>query len=528
MTAHPMLIAGEWRAPAADAKTFQPSNPNTGELFADTYPVANAAEIDAMLDAGLAASIELAATDPAKIGAFLDGYADGITAATDELAALAHSETGLPIEPRLAKVEIPRTTGQLKQAANAARAGDWRMPVIDTANNLRSQLEPLAKPVLVIGPNNFPFAFNGIAGGDFAAAIASGHAVIAKAHPAHPGTSKRLAELALAAAKTAGLPAATVQLYYRSSHEEGHRMAGDPRLGAIGFTGSEGAGRKIKAAADAVGKPAYFELSSVNPVTFLPGALAEKAEELATEFSGSCLLGVGQFCTNPGLLLTIAGEATETFLAKAAENFNNAPSGVMLVPSLPKELDEAVVELTAAGAQLIGRGTQPKEPGFRAQPALLRVDGATFLKDPKAFQREMFGPGSLVVVAADADELAAVAEHLDSSLTASFYTASNGSDDALYDRLVPIIAPKAGRLLNDKMPTGVAVSPAMVHGGPFPAGGHPGFTAVGIPASLRRFGALRCYDAVRASRLPTTLQDKNPTGQLWRCIDGTWTQADVG
>ena len=522
-----MLIAGQWRSASADAKTFQPSNPNTGDLLPDVYPVASSADIDALLDAGLSASREIAAGDPAKLGVFLDAYADAITAAAEELALLAHTETGLPVTPRLAVVEIPRTTGQLRQAAAAARAGDWRQPVIDTANNLRSQLEPLAKPALVIGPNNFPFAFNGIAGGDFAAAIASGHAVIAKAHPAHPGTSKRLAELALAAVTAAGLPAATVQLFYRSSHEDGHRMAGDPRLGSIGFTGSEGAGRKIKAAADAAGTPAYFELSSVNPVAFLPGALRERAEELATEFSGSCLLGVGQFCTNPGLLLAIAGGTTEIFLATAAANFCAAPSGVMLVPSLPRELDESVAALVSDGARLIGRGTAPKSPGFRAQPALLRVDGATFLGNPKAFQREMFGPGSLVVVAADADELAAVAEHLDSSLTASFYTATDGSDDALYDRLVSIIAPKAGRLLNDKMPTGVAVSPAMVHGGPFPAGGHPGFTAVGIPASLRRFGALRCYDAVRAERLPASLQDKNPTGQLWRCIDGNWTQADV-
>ncbi len=527
MTIHPMLIAGEWRAPAADAKTFQPHNPSTGELLPDRYPVATGADIDDLLDAGVAAANELAQSSPAVLAAFLDAYADAIDAARDELAALAHSETGLPVKPRLAEVEIPRTSGQLRQAAAAARAQDWRILVIDTKNNLRSQLEPLGKPVLVIGPNNFPFAFNGIAGGDFAAALASGHPVIAKAHPAHPGTSRRLAELALAALQKVGLPAATVQLYYRSSHEEGHRMAGDPRLGAIGFTGSEHAGRQIKAAADAVGKPAYFELSSVNPVTFLPGALVERAAELATEFSGSCLLGVGQFCTNPGLLLTIAGEPTETFLTTAAQAFSAAPSGVMLVASLPPEIDAGVAALTAAGAQLIGRGTQATAPGFRVQPALLRVDGATFLRAPATFQREMFGPASLVVVAADADELVAVAQQLDASLTASFYTARDGSDDALHDRLFPIIAAKAGRVLNDKMPTGVAVSPAMVHGGPFPAGGHPGFTAVGIPASLRRFGALRCYDNVRAHRLPATLQDNNPTGKLWRCIDGNWTQGDV-
>ena len=139
----------------------------------------------------------------------------------------------------------------------------------------------------------------------------------------------------------------------------------------------------------------------------------------------------------------------------------------------------------------------------------------------------MFGPAALVVVAADEDELAAVSSHLHASLTCSFYTAADGSDDAAYDRLLPIVAQKSGRILNDKMPTGVAVSPAMMHGGPFPAGGHPGFTAVGIPASLRRFGALKCYDNVRSDRLPASLRDENPTGEMWRTIDGQWTQADV-
>ena len=236
---------------------------------------------------------------------------------------------------------------------------------------------------------------------------------------------------------------------------------------------------------------------------------------------------MGQFCTNPGLILTIAGENTETFLRISAENFTAAPSGVMLVPSLPKELDENVVKLVAAGAELIGRGTGDTSVGFRAQPALLRVAGETFLKDPALFQSEMFGPGSLVIVAANEDELVAVSSQLHASLTCSFYTAADGSDDAAYARLLPIVAQQSGRILNDKMPTGVAVSPAMMHGGPFPAGGHPGFTAVGIPASLRRFGSLKCYDNVRSSRLPASLRDKNPTGKMWRTIDSTYSQGDV-
>jgi alpha-ketoglutaric semialdehyde dehydrogenase len=527
MTPHPILLAGNWQSAPADAATFQPHCPATGEIIPEYYPVASATEIDALLDAGLEAAHELRSLPLSRIADFLIGYADAIDGATDELAAIASQETGLPVAPRLTKVEIPRTTGQLRQAAAAVLAEDWTQPTIDSANNLRSRLESLGKPVLVIGPNNFPFAFNGVAGGDFAAAIASGHPVIGKAHPAHPGTSKRLAELALGAVQAAGLPSAMVQMFYRSSHADGERMAGDPRLGAIGFTGSEYAGRKIKAAADAAGTPAYFELSSVNPVVFLPGALAEKATALANEFSGSCLLGTGQFCTNPGLVLAIAGEPTETFLSVSGANFTAAPSGVMLVPSLPPNLDASVKNLVAAGAQLIGRGTGATGPGFLAQPALLRVAGATFLSDPAKFQEEMFGPGSLVVVAANEDELAAVSAALHSSLTGSFYSATDGSDDAAYARLSPIIAQKCGRLLNDKMPTGVAVSSAMMHGGPFPAGGHPGFTAVGIPASLRRFGALRCYDNVRADRLPTSLRDRNPSGPHWRWIDGAWTQGDV-
>jgi len=528
MPAQPTLINGQWCPAAADAPTFSPVNPGTGETLGETYPISSAVEINAMLDAGAVAAPALHSLPRSKIADFLNGYADAIENAAAELAAIAAIETGLPVAPRLQAVEIPRTFGQLRQAAAAALDDSWTQPVIDTTNNLRSRLESLGKPVLVIGPNNFPFAFNGIAGGDFAAAIATGHPVIAKAHPAHPGTSKRLAELALAAATAAGLPAATVQLFYHMDAAVAATLCSDTRLGAIGFTGSEVTGRKIKAAADAVGIPAYLEMSSINPVAFLPGAMREKATALADEFSGSCLLGVGQFCTNPGLVLTIAGEPTEVFIAQAAQGFAAAPSGVMLTPALPAHLEVGVAHLEKHGAQVLARGIEATEPGARGRPALLRISGAKFRENPDGCQSEMFGPASLIVVAADEDELAAVATQLHASLTCSFYTASDGSDDAAYDRLLPLIAQKSGRILNDKMPTGVAVSPAMMHGGPFPAGGHPGFTSVGIPASLRRFGALKCYDNVRAHRLPGSLQDKNPTGKLWRMIDGEWTQASIG
>ena len=502
-----MLINGEWRAASADVATFSPFNPATGEQLETSYPVATAAEINDLLDAGTAAALQLRSASTAQLTDFLSGYADAIDAAAEELAALAATETGLPIAPRLTGVEIPRTTGQLRQAAAAAQSDEWTNPVIDAANNLRSRLESLGKPVLTIGPNNFPFAFNGVAGGDFAAAVATGHPIIAKAHPAHPGTTQRLAELAHDAAKAAGLPNAMVQMFYHMDAAVGASLCGDTRLGAIGFTGSEATGRKIKASADAAGIPTYLEMSSINPVAFLPGAMEEKAIALADEYAGSCLLGVGQFCTNPGLILTIAGKATEVFISQATQVFAGAASAVMLTPALPVHLESGVKYLTDQSAELLARGVASTEAGARGRPALLRVPGAAFVANPAEFQSEMFGPASLIVVAADEAELLAVGAQLHASLTCSFYTAADGADDALYDQLEPIVAQKSGRILNDKMPTGVAVSPAMVHGGPFPAGGHPGFTAVGVPASLRRFGALKCYDNVRPDRLPASLRD---------------------
>ncbi len=528
MRLHPMLIDGDWSPATAAAASFQAANPANGEPLPEHYPVSPWSDLDRLLAAGRRAARELRNCPPEQLAGFLERYAELIAKHRDELATLAERETGLPAQARYAAVEIPRTLQQLRDAATCARDQNWRQPTIDTANNLRAQFEPLGKPVLVMGPNNFAFAYNGVAGGDFAAAIATGHPVIAKAHPAHPGTTARLAELALQAVQATGLPRATVQLFFHCSNEDGLRLAADPRLGAIGFTGSEGAGRAIKSAADAVGTPGYFEMSGVNPVALLPGALRERTQELVDSFCDSCLQGVGQFCTNPGLLLTIGSEHLDLFLARSVARFARHDPGPMLTAQLPQHLDAAVAKLSDAGAVLLARSPEPTKPGFRPRAALLRIEAGRFLSNPDFFQHEMFGPASLVVVAVDAAELRRVYRTLHASLTGSLYSAKDGSDDALCAQLTAELAPRIGRLLNDKMPTGVAVSPAMMHGGPFPAGGHPGFTAVGMPASLRRFGALRCYDNVRPHRLPRTLADRNPLPDLlWRCIDGAWTTADA-
>lgn len=526
MSLHPILIDGAWR-PARSTGSFHAENPATGTALPGEFPTSTWADCDEALTAAARAAVFLGTTPPEQIARFLSRYADRIDARATELVDLAHAETGLPKSPRLLEVELPRTSGQLRQAAAAVLEGSWALPTIDTKNNLRSTLAPLG-PVVVFGPNNFPFAYNGIAGGDFAAAIAAGNPVIAKAHPSHPGTSRLLAEEASAAVGECDLPPATVQMLYNLAPEDGLRLAADPRLGAIGFTGSRHAGLRLKAAADAVGKPIYAELSSLNPVVILPGALAERGPALAEELVASCLMANGQFCTSPGLTLLLAGDAAEQFIATAKARLENAPIVPLLSTGVARFLGTSVKALQAAGAQVVTGGQSVEAPGARFQNTLLRATGDEFLAAPAALQTEAFGNASLVVTARDLAQAVAILSHLEGNLTGSIYSSPDGSDEAAYAAIAPLLRRRVGRLLNDRMPTGVTVSPAMNHGGPFPATGHPGFTAVGIPAALRRFAALHCYDHVRASRLPLSLQDKNPNGKMWRLIDSSWTQGDVG
>jgi NADP-dependent aldehyde dehydrogenase len=525
MSIEPILIAGQWRA-SESTVTFRAENPSTKSPLPPEYPVSSWADCEAALAAAATAAIQLRRVLPEQLAAFLDDFAARIEARKEELVELAHAETGLPKTPRLADVELPRTSGQLRTAAAAAREGTWSCPTIDSKNNIRSYFAPLG-PICVFGPNNFPFAFNSVSGGDFAAAIAAGNPVIAKANSSHPGTTRLLAELAFEAIKGARLPAATVQLLYRTSHEDGERLVADPRVGATGYTGSRAAGLALKTAADKAGKPIYLELSSVNPVVILPGALAERFDDILGQFVTSSLMGAGQFCTNPGLVVLLRDAACEKFTQAVAEKFKSSPAGTLLSRGVAVSLQKGIEALRSAGAkQLAGDGSV--DAGRYCRPnTLLSVGGEEFLQSPHALQTEAFGNAALFVVANDLSQACAVLDQLEGNLTGCIYSATDGRDDDIYPRIAEHVRPKVGRLLNDKMPTGVAVSPAMIHGGPYPATGHPGFTAVGIPASLHRFAALQCFDGVRPARLPEILRDRNPGGRAWRYVDGRWTREDI-
>jgi 2,5-dioxopentanoate dehydrogenase len=523
----PILIAGEWRPAQNPAGSFSAVDPSTKTALPASYPVSSLDDVTRAFRAADEAVAALGGIGPESIARFLEDYAARIEARADAIVEMAARETALPQAPRLRNVELPRTTNQLRQGAAAARERSWSHATIDTKAGIRSVYGPLGGAVVVFGPNNFPYAFNSVAGGDFVAAIAAGNPVIGKANTGHPGTSQLLAACALEAVRAAGLPPGMVQLLYRTPPEVGFTLVSHPSVGATGFTGSKNAGLQLKAAAERAGKPIYLEMSSVNPIFVLPAALEERGPAIAKELADSCAMGAGQFCTSPGLTIVIDDEHGRAFLAEVAALFEKGTPGTLLGASGVSGIAGGIAELTRHGAEIVTGGRAVEGGRYAFANTLLRASGDAFLADPHALQTEAFGTVNLVLLARDVAQMVDIANHLEGNLTGCLYSETRGKDDAAYNRVATALRPKVGRLLNDKMPTGVAVSSAMNHGGPFPATGHPGFTAVGIPASLLRFAALRCYDNVRPHRLPVELHDQNPTGKMWRLIDGEWSQRDI-
>jgi len=415
---------------------------------------------------------------------------------------VAHEETALPVAPRLLGVEIPRTTRQLRMAAQVVAADLWRLREVDSAAKLVSEYRALGGPVLVLGPNNFPFAFNAVSGGDFAAALAAGNPVIAKGHPGHPETTRRLAELCADAIAGAGLPPAAVQLFYHCRPEDGRRLVQHPGVAAVAFTGSRSAGRALQSAAAVAGTLFYGEMSAVNPVFLLPQAVATRVADLAKDLFGSFTLGCGQFCTKPALAILVDDEPGRRLLAELMALVSGSGSAVLLSADVAVRFRKGGAAILEAGGRRLAEGHTTRTAGFTVEPTLLQVDAESFLRAPSQFQLEAFGPMTLVVTAGDEGELLSVSRAIEGSLTASVYLAAETSDEALYRRLAPVLVRRVGRFMVNKMPTGVAVSPAMHHGGPFPSTTHPGFTAVGMPRSLLRFAALKCFDSVDEGLMP--------------------------
>jgi NADP-dependent aldehyde dehydrogenase len=412
--------------------------------------------------------------------------------------------------------------------AEVVREGSWVEASIDHAEperkpipkpDLRRMLVPLG-PVAVFGASNFPLAFS-VAGGDTASALAARCPVVVKAHPAHPGTSELVARAVSSAVEEAGLPAGVFSLIQGASPSVSLAVVEHAATKAVGFTGSLRAGRALFDAAARRPEPipVYAEMGSTNPVFALPDALRQRAEEFAEGLKQSVTLGVGQFCTNPGLVVGLRGEALERFLARADELFAAAPPGTMLHAGILKTYEENVGRLRHLGFKSSRPTATPDESCTQASAYLFSTDASVFLEH-RELSEEVFGPTTVVVACETADQLRQVVENLEGSLTATIH----GTPDDLreFAWLVPLLANKAGRLVFNGFPTGVEVCASMQHGGPYPATTDARSTSVGT-AAIKRFARPVCYQNFPQEALPVELRDENERG-IWRLVNNHWSK----
>ncbi|MDI4663471.1 aldehyde dehydrogenase (NADP(+)) [Xanthobacter autotrophicus] len=485
-----------------------------GEVF-ESSPVsgaprrffsATAAEVDAACRAAEAAFSSYGWTSRETRARFLDAIAAALEARGAEIVATAEAETGLP-NARLTG-ELARTTGQLLLFARHIRDGAYLDRRHDAAlpdrkplprPDLRLMQRPLG-PVAVFGASNFPLAFS-VAGGDTASALAAGCPVVAKGHPAHPGTSQIVAEAIAAAAAAEDLHPGVFGLLQSFTVEGGTVLVRHPLIRAVGFTGSLGAGRALFDLCAARPEPIPFfgELGSVNPMFLLPAALSARARQLGEGWAGSLAMGVGQFCTNPGIALAIDGPDLAAFLDAASAALGGVAPQPMLTEGIAAAYRKGRDHLAAAsGVSCLVR----TEAGGRfGAPALFCVTAADFLAD-RSLGHEVFGPAGILVRVRDADEMVALAATFEGQLTATLQM--DEADTELARRLLPILERKAGRLLANGFPTGVEVCDAMVHGGPYPASTNFGATSVGTLA-IRRFLRPVCYQNLPETLLPEDL-----------------------
>lgn len=457
---------------------------------------------------------------------FLETIAHNVEAITDALVARGASETGLPAA-RLTG-EVGRTTGQLRLFAAVLREGSWNGARIDPARpdrkplpraDIRLRFIPLG-PVVVFAASNFPLAFS-VAGGDTASALAAGCPVIVKAHDAHPGTSELVGRAIADAVTECDLPAGTFSLIFGSGPKIGTELVTRPEIAAVGFTGSRGGGLAlVRAAANRrVPIPVYAEMSSINPVFLLPGALDTNADALGTAFAGSLTMGSGQFCTNPGLVFGVAGAGLDRFVDAATIAIEKSTAATMLTPGIAAAYNRdqtAIAEHYGVQTQALGTPSTCANAGL---PALLVTEAEVFLANPE-LHSEVFGATSLIVRFQDEDQLYRAAAKLEGQLTATIH--SDKSDQDLASRLIEQLESKVGRILFNGWPTGVEVGYAMVHGGPFPATSDSRTTSVGALA-IERFLRPVSYQDVPASLLPSAIADGNPDN-IWRRIDGELTK----
>lgn len=510
---------------------FKAIDPATQQELDTTFHEASSEEVNHAMTLAADAFPVYRQIAPEKRAAFLERAADEILNLGDDLIKRGMAETALP-EARLVG-ERGRTIGQLKMFANLIREGSWVDARIDQADpnrtplpkpDTRLMLMPVG-PVVVFGASNFPLAFSA-AGGDTASALAAGCPVVVKAHRSHPGTAELVGQAVQKAAKDTGMPEGVFAIIHGRGREVGEALVKHPATKAVGFTGSLKGGRALFDLASARPEPipVYAEMGSLNPVFVLPGALKERGPAIAQGLLQSVTLGVGQFCTNPGLVLGLAGDPLTQFVNTSADLFDKAAPATMLNAGICDAYQHGVqTMLKTSGVTLAGKsGTSPNPKRTEAGAHIFTTDVKTFANHPE-LSEEIFGPSTLVVSCGAKADMENVARHLEGHLTATLH--GTEADMVEHRDLIAILEQKVGRLIFNSFPTGVEVCSSMHHGGPYPATTDGRSTSVGT-AAIFRFTRLVCYQGFPQGALPPELQNANPRG-IWRLVDNKHTQAVI-
>ena len=503
------------------------ANPATGERLQPAYVPATTEELQLAVQLAAEAFDVYRSISGRERAALLRGIAAKIESIAPDIVERAGLETALP-QAQL-QGETARTCAQLRLFAQVAEEGSWVNARIDRADpnrkpapkpDIRSMLRPLG-PVVVFGASNFPLAFS-VAGGDTASAPAAGNPVIVKGHAAHPGTSELVGRAVQESVRECGLPEGVFSLLFGSGPQIGTALMKHPLVKAGGFTGSRTAGRTLMdvAASRPEPIPFYAEMSSTNPVFILPGALRERGDNIAAGLHASFTMGAGQFCTKPGMVFLPQGSDAGAFADKLQRLVGESTPFHLLTKTIHSSYASAIAtRKTNTAVKLVAEGPEPAtSAGFSVNSALFETDAASFLDSD--LDSEIFGPVTLLVRHSGRDQVLAIAGSLEGHLTATIH----GTEQDLHEfaDLVAILERKVGRLIFNGFPTGVEVTHAMVHGGPYPSTSDGRSTSVGSQA-IFRFTRLVCYQGFPDSALPDELKDANPLG-IWRMIDGQTTR----
>jgi 2,5-dioxopentanoate dehydrogenase len=510
---------------AAGAEHFHSLNPATGTKLDYQFYKATSQEVNKAVEKAARAFQIYRKKSGKEKAAFLETIADEIGALGDELVDLCCMETALP-KTRI-QGERTRTINQLKLFSSLLREGSWLNARIETPDPNRTpspkpdirSFELGLGPIVVFGASNFPLAFS-VAGGDTASALAAGCPVIVKAHSAHPATGELVGKAIQKAAQVCGMPDGVFSLLHGDGKTVGIELVKHPEVKAVGLTGSYSAGRALldTAAKRPVPIPVYAEMGSTNPVFILPQAMQAYGQQIAEAFASSVTLGVGQFCTNPGLLIHQKQNGSE-FTLQLQQAFSRTAGGFMLSEAIYQAYQQGISRYEGL------QGIQKLVTGFAsteikaARPALFMTTANTFM-NTRALEEEIFGPSSLVVEAESKEDIIQIATNLSGHLTATVH--GTQEELATYRGLIDILEQKAGRLVVNGFPTGVEVCHSMVHGGPFPATTDSRSTSVGTSA-IHRFTRPVCYQNLPDSLLPDELKNKNPLN-IWRMVNGEQTK----